>query len=351
MADLRRAWGPAFSLLIASAGLTSAVADQPSGVAIAVVQSAQIDGTTGKKILQPKADVFSGDVISTGGSGEAQVLFRDNTKLIVGPNSLMTIDAFVFSGRSSARKVTLNAVRGAFRFITGSSPKNVYSITTPTATIGVRGTAFDLTVGGGFDRSTRVLQFEGKTRICTHPLNSGGGGEVCTIQSDACGVAVVAPAAREIRKITGRNRQERNREVQRFFPLATVKQAKFLPAFRVNTRQCGSLAVTEPVAAPSQPPPPTPPPSSPPPPPPPPPPPGPPPPSPPPPPPPPGRRPAALAAATTGRRHRLTTHAEEIAGMAREATGRRTKATARARGAEARPSGHARGARRHERRP
>jgi hypothetical protein len=67
------------------------------------------------------------------------VKFRDETKLVVGPNSTMVIDAFVFSDQNTARQISINAVKGAFRFITGKSPKDVYSITTPTATIGVRG--------------------------------------------------------------------------------------------------------------------------------------------------------------------------------------------------------------------
>ena len=52
---------------------------------------------------------------------------------------MMIIAAFVFNNDDTARQVSINAVRGAFRFITGKSSKDAYSITTPTATIGVRG--------------------------------------------------------------------------------------------------------------------------------------------------------------------------------------------------------------------
>lgn len=111
---------------------------EPSGTVIAVVQQSEAVGETGKRVLMAEAPVFSGDQILTGPIGEAQVKFRDNTKLVVGPNSKMVIDAFVFEG-DTARKISINAVRGAFRFISGRSPKDAYSITTPTATIGVRG--------------------------------------------------------------------------------------------------------------------------------------------------------------------------------------------------------------------
>lgn len=128
----------AASMVYAALGAGVAAA-QPSGLVLAVIQQSEADGTTGKRVLTVTAPVFAGDKIVTGPVGEAQVKFRDNTKLVVGPNSAMVIDAFVFDDNDTARKISINVARGAFRFISGKSPKDAYSITTPTATIGVRG--------------------------------------------------------------------------------------------------------------------------------------------------------------------------------------------------------------------
>lgn len=138
MKSLRTAAVVVAALASAAAGGVATVVAQPSGVVIAVVQQSEADGETGRRVLAQEAPVFSGDRIITGPSGEAQVKFRDDTKLVVGPNSTMIIDAFVFNDDSSARDISINVLSGAFRFITGNSPKDVYSITTPTATIGVR---------------------------------------------------------------------------------------------------------------------------------------------------------------------------------------------------------------------
>ena len=130
-----------FSLAIAiscAVVASTPVGSQPSGVVIAVVQSSEADGETGRRLLMAEGPVYSGDKVITGARGEAQVRFRDNTKLVIGPNSMMVIDAFIFED-DTARKISINAVRGAFRFISGNSPKDAYTITTPTATIGVRG--------------------------------------------------------------------------------------------------------------------------------------------------------------------------------------------------------------------
>ena len=139
MQPSRLAASAAAAFLLALAGWSPSALADPSGFVIAVVQAAHVDGRTGKMILQPAAPVFSGDHIITDAIGVVQVKFRDDTKLVVGPNSMMVIDAFVFNNDNTARQVSINAVRGAFRFITGNSPKDAYSITTPTATIGVRG--------------------------------------------------------------------------------------------------------------------------------------------------------------------------------------------------------------------
>ena len=125
-------------------GLVATVApldarSEPSGLVIAVVQSATVNRQTGRMILQPEAPVYSGDQIATNTSGLVQITFRDNTRLVVGPNSNMVIDAFILNEDDTARKISINVVRGAFRFITGNSRKDAYKITLPSATIGIRG--------------------------------------------------------------------------------------------------------------------------------------------------------------------------------------------------------------------
>ena len=119
--------------------LAPAAQAQPDGIVVAVVQQAHIDAKTGKTILMPANPIYSGDRITTDTIGTAQIKFRDNTKLVVGPNSILVIDAFVFNKNDTARQVSINALKGAFRFISGNSPKDAYKITTPTATIGIRG--------------------------------------------------------------------------------------------------------------------------------------------------------------------------------------------------------------------
>ena len=53
---------------------------------------------------------------------------------------------------------------GSFRFVTGTSPKSDYLINTPSGTIGVRGTGFDVYVD---DKGvTHIMMYDGETQLC-----------------------------------------------------------------------------------------------------------------------------------------------------------------------------------------
>jgi hypothetical protein len=76
----------------------------------------------------------------------------------------LKLDEFVIGKSGGTTTIGVNFVKGTFRFITGSQKKDAYSIETPSATIGVRGTVFDVYVDGSGD--TLVLLHEGEVNIC-----------------------------------------------------------------------------------------------------------------------------------------------------------------------------------------
>jgi hypothetical protein len=224
---------------LAVVGATSlAYADEPSGTAVDVVPLARADGTAGFRVLVDQGSVYSGDKIVTGPVGQAQILFRDNTKLVVGPNSSMTIDAFVYSGKSGAQKVSIDAVKGAFRFITGISKKDAYSISTPTAVIAVRGTEFDMHVDrvGG---ETEVVMFGGATLICPKTLPDGSPntkGVGCVRAQVACNMTIIPPGGDNIAEL--KPSVQRNNFINRDFRY--IRNQNTLNAdFRVNLGHCG----------------------------------------------------------------------------------------------------------------
>jgi len=104
------------------------------------------------------------EVVRTGTDSAARFVMADSTNLSIGPSATIKLDRTVFNDEHSYRDVAIRLTTGAFRFITGHSQKTAYKITTPIATIGVRGTILDILSQRG--RSVVVLQ-EGASTVCT----------------------------------------------------------------------------------------------------------------------------------------------------------------------------------------
>jgi hypothetical protein len=127
----------AMAASIALAGPASAL--EPSGHAVRVNPAVNATGPGGERLIVVEGAVFMGDEIVANPNGLAQIRFVDDTRLVVAPNSRLTIDTFVFNPDNTARKVTVNLIKGSLRFISGNSPAEAYTIRTPTMTIGIRG--------------------------------------------------------------------------------------------------------------------------------------------------------------------------------------------------------------------
>lgn len=158
-------------------------ASDPAGNAVAVVQqaTAKLDGTS--QLLDTGAAVYMGQQVITGKQGQVQVVFKDNTHLVVGPGSTLVISQYLMRDSGTANKFVINALSGTFRFVTGNSQKSAYQINTPTGTLAVRGTAFDF----GIDlktKQTNVLLYHGRVGMCD--LRGA-----CVWMSDACSVGVL----------------------------------------------------------------------------------------------------------------------------------------------------------------
>ena len=94
------------------------------------------------------SDIYSYDDVRTG-NGRMAIQFIDDSVLKLTEHSKVVIDKFIFDPDPSKSQMAFNMASGTARFITGKlgmiNKENI-SITTPTATIGIRGTDFTTTV-------------------------------------------------------------------------------------------------------------------------------------------------------------------------------------------------------------
>ena len=105
--------------------------------------------------LVVKDNVHQDEAIETSISSASEIVFLDDTKITLGPNTRLKLDHFVFDPDPARGKFVLTTVKGVFRFVSGNLAKESYVIRTPTVTIGVRGTEFSVVTND--DGSTAVL--------------------------------------------------------------------------------------------------------------------------------------------------------------------------------------------------
>jgi hypothetical protein len=192
----------------------------PVAKVVAVGGSPTAAGPGGSRKLSAGSVIFENDKITVG-SGNAQILFVDGTRLVVGPGSTLVIDRFLLRGGTTAQKFSVEALRGTFRFITGKSAKSAYDIKTANATIGIRGTGFDFWVKG----DTGVAVHEGLVRLCNSQQN-------CVDLKAGCEVGVASNTKAEKLK-----NQRKANVLSTKLPFVTY-QLPLNNQFRLNVQAC-----------------------------------------------------------------------------------------------------------------
>jgi hypothetical protein len=163
MLALFRSFPLALILAQAFAGIACAAAPDV-GKTIVVKSEVVLESGESKQSLSKGAIVHQDEIIVTGEAASAEIELLDKTKLAVGANARIVLDKFVYDAGASPGSISINLSKGAFRFITGIAPKASYEIKTPTASLGVRGTVFDVYVADNGE--TAVLLHEGGVDIC-----------------------------------------------------------------------------------------------------------------------------------------------------------------------------------------
>lgn len=225
----------AFAVFLLLAVSPGQAIGQTIGTVVRVVPGATLERAGQAFGLTAGQGVASGDVISTDRRGQVQLLFADETRMAIGPNSSLAIDDIRLRKNGTARKFAVSAVAGGFRFLSGTSARSAYAITTPTATLGIRGTAFDFVVRN--TTGTDLVLFSGQVRMCAA---SGGcfqvAGECSAVRMDRAG------AFSQFSK-----RKEKRELIFDGFGFVTG-QTRLAPAFRTNVRSCGRDVMARPVA-------------------------------------------------------------------------------------------------------
>lgn len=155
----------ATAMLLACFASDQAAAQQAVGVVSRVQGEASRTAGDVTQALELNASVFLNDVVSTSKAARLEVTFVDNTQLTLGENAKLTLDRYAFDPAAGNGTMKIG-VAGAFLFVSGKISKlanSGVSVTTNTATIGIRGTKF---WGGPIDhQALGVFLIEGAVSV------------------------------------------------------------------------------------------------------------------------------------------------------------------------------------------
>ena len=130
------------------------------------------------RTIEIGAEMVENEKIETSASGSVQLLFIDKTTLNIGPHSSVVIDKFVFNPMTTQGELAVTLSKGALRLVGGQATHTGGgTITTPDATIGVRGGI--VTASHTKEKGTQAFLGFGKMTV-TSFCRSGGD---CTSQT------------------------------------------------------------------------------------------------------------------------------------------------------------------------
>lgn len=141
----------------------------------------------GPRSLAVGQEVLFSEHLATGGAGQAQVLFLDESALTIGPNSDVVVDQYVYDPKAAAGKLALSASRGLLRFVGGKLSKadNAVTLSTPGGTLGIRGGIFLAEIGA--DGAVTVVLIYGELTV------TGRNGASTTLKRPGFGVRIDRP--------------------------------------------------------------------------------------------------------------------------------------------------------------
>jgi hypothetical protein len=115
--------------------------DEPIGNVATLTGSASVTRNNASTPLKLKDDIFLNDVLQTSANSTLGVTFNDSTTFNLTANARITVDNFVYADGGKANAALFNVARGTVAFVAAAVAKTGdMKISTPTATLGIRGT-------------------------------------------------------------------------------------------------------------------------------------------------------------------------------------------------------------------
>ena len=113
--------------------------------------------------------IYKSDVVQTAGDSAVGVIFSDGTTFNLSANARMVLNEFVYDPNGSANSAAISLVQGTINFLAGQVAKTGdMKVGTPVATMGIRGTAVNVTIGA--DNGATTISVMAEADNVTHAV-------------------------------------------------------------------------------------------------------------------------------------------------------------------------------------
>jgi hypothetical protein len=155
-------------LLMALAAIYPLQGHAAAGIAQFTTGDVTLRRNAATTALAKGGNIESGDAIVTGPTGRAQIRFSDGGLVALQPDSQFNITSYADRNDARQDSFLVDLLRGGMRSITGLIGKRNHAnfkVTTTTATIGIRGSAFNLAYNA--DGTLSVSTEQDEIEVCT----------------------------------------------------------------------------------------------------------------------------------------------------------------------------------------
>ena len=203
-------------------------AQKLAGTVIALNGKAWVEIDGRKETLQLKSKIFEKNTLITDTNGRLKVLFIDDSVLLLGSSTTIKISNFSF-GEKESSNMAIHIAKGITRVVSGKIVKqnpDKFKITSPLATIGIRGTITMHDVKAKTEQ--HFVESLGKGH---NVLLKGRDGGIVTLHSSLTGVDL------QLGKATPKNPRPQTWKEQKAFKDALSLTFKNFPQQKTNRQE------------------------------------------------------------------------------------------------------------------
>jgi FecR protein len=178
-----------------SASASPAPADEPIGNVATLVGTATVIRNRNSIALKLKDDIFLNDTVQTSTGASLGITFNDDTTFHLSANAKITIDSFIYEQGGDKNTGIFDIGKGTVAFVAASIAKTGnMQITTPAASLGIRGTTgvVEVPEGGGAAAGAHNIKLypDADGRIGRIEVSDRQGARLGTLTQGASGFAV-----------------------------------------------------------------------------------------------------------------------------------------------------------------